>query len=78
MTARDAVLAAFRRLESKTGRQAFSPADILAEVRLVGAPFKDSTIRTHVISRLCANAPHHHAVVYPDLERVDRGLYQRR
>jgi hypothetical protein len=78
MTAREAVLEAFNRLERRTGGRAFSPAEIVAEVRQGGWKGKDSTIRTHVISRMCANAPNHHAVVYEDLLRVDRGLYERR
>lgn len=75
---RDAVLAACARLERRHGRDAFDLADIVAET-IVGAPaFAESTIRTHVTSRMCADAPDHHGTVYPDLERVARGRYRRR
>jgi len=78
MTCRDEVLAAFQRLMSRTSRQAFSPAEIVREVTAVTSAYRESTIRTHVASRMCANAPDHHAVAYDDLERVERGLYQLR
>ncbi len=38
--------------------------------------YKDSTIKTHITSRLCANAPNHHGATYNDLERTDRGTYR--
>ena len=78
MTCRDEILAAVRRLSTRTSRDAFSPAEIVKEVRLQGSGYKESTIRTHVTSRMCADAPDHHAVVYDDLERVGRGLYRLR
>jgi hypothetical protein len=78
MTCRDEVLAAFQRLISRTGQQAFSPAEIVREVMAVTSAYRESTIRTHVVSRMCADAPDHHRVVYDDLERVGRGLYRLR
>jgi hypothetical protein len=59
---------------AKTSREAFSLGEIVREVRSLGSDYRESTIRTHVTSRMCANAPDHHAVVYNDLERVDHGL----
>jgi hypothetical protein len=38
--------------------------------------YRPSTIRTHVVSRMCRDAPDHHAVTYDDLERVSPGLYR--
>jgi len=40
------------------------------------ARYAESTIRTHVTSRMCANAPNHHAVTYDDLVRTDGGRYR--
>ena len=34
--------------------------------------------RTEIVSRMCADAPVHHATAYEDLERVSRGQYRRR
>lgn len=76
MTCRDGVLAAFTRRRARTSHEAFSLEEIVREVRSLGSDYRESTIRTHVISRMCANAPDHHAVVYDDLERVDHGLYR--
>ncbi len=78
MTCRDDVLAAFARLIARTSREAFSPAEIVREVRSQGTRYRESTIRTHITSPMCANAPDHHAVVYDDLERVGHGLYRLR
>lgn len=78
MTCRDEVLAAFQRLEARHGRDAFELAEIVQEVQAAGNSYKESTIRTHVTSRMCADAPDHHATTYADLERLDRGRYRRR
>lgn len=77
-TCRDAVLLAFDRLENRHGRRSFGLAEIVAEAHAVDASFAESTIRTHVSSRMCADAPGNHGTVYADLERVARGHYRRR
>jgi len=41
-----------------------------------GSRYKESTIRTHVTSRMCRNAPKYHATKYDDFERVDYGTYR--
>ena len=38
--------------------------------------YAESTIRTHVTSRMCGNAPDNHAVTYDDLVRIDAGRYR--
>jgi hypothetical protein len=73
--AREQILRAARRLDGGRGAS-FTIAEIVAEVRRYGATLADSTIRTHVTSRMCANAPKNHGTVYADLERVDRGRYR--
>lgn len=78
MTCRDDVLAAFARLMAKTSREAFSLTEAVREVRSHGSNYREPTIRTHITSRMCANAPDHHAVVYDDLERVGHGLHRLR
>jgi hypothetical protein len=75
-TCREAVLDAFRRLEARAGRRDFDLGTIVAEV-MSAASYKESTVRTHVASVMCRGTPHHHAIVYEDLERVGRGRYQR-
>lgn len=78
VTCRDEILDAFRILTTRHGRDTFSPAEIVAELRQRGTQYRESTIRTHIVSRMCGNAPDHHAVVYDDLERVGTGQYSLR
>ncbi len=77
-TCRDAVLDAMARLERRHGSNTFDLADIVAEALAADSRFAESTIRTHVSSRMCADAPDNHGTVYADLERVGRGRYRRR
>ena len=58
------------------GNDRFRPQDVIREMRERGSRFKESTIRTHVVSRMCVNAPKNHAVTYDDLVRVAHGLYK--
>jgi hypothetical protein len=78
MTARDEIVDALPGLRTRLGRDDFTPAEVLQELRRAGSAYSDSTIRTHVVSRMCNNAPDNHAVVYNDLERIAHGLYRQR
>lgn len=75
--AREQVLRAARRLDRGRGAT-FSIPEVVAEVRRDGSTLAESTIRTHVTSRMCSNAPENHGTVYADLERVERGRYRLR
>lgn len=77
MTARDEIKAAA--LAVCSADRIARLADIVAELKARETTYKKSTIRTHVTSRLCANAADHHAVTYSDFEHVgppDSGLYR--
>lgn len=79
MTAyRDEVLGALDRLERRHGRREFQLSDIVTEVLAFTDSYEEATIRTHITSRMCGNAPDHHATTFDDLERVGRGTYRRR
>lgn len=78
MTAREEILEALPSIEARTADATFSPQDVVDELRRRGSMLAESTIRTHVVSRMCGDAPDHHDVVYDDLERVDHGRYRRR
>jgi hypothetical protein len=54
----------------------FSPAELIAKAHSQGSTYPDSTLRTHIVSIMCKNAPVNHATTYGDLERVSRGLYK--
>lgn len=73
---RDEILAAFRRLELREQRTVFAPVEVVQEVLAVTERFPARTIRTEITSRICADAPTHHATTYNDLERVGRGRYR--
>lgn len=76
-TAREQILAAINRIRSGPG-DTFTVADVLDELRAQGTDLAESTIRTHITSRMCRNAPDHHGTTYDDLERVNRGVYRLR
>ena len=77
MTCREAVLESMRALVRRSGRQVFKVEEIVQEV-LAHHAFKENTVRTHITSRMCADAPDHHGTVYADLDRVGHGLYRLR
>ena len=55
----------------------FSIEELVAEARRMGASQTDSTLRTHLSSVMCTNAPQNHLVKYHDLIRIERGQYRR-
>ena len=78
MGAREEILEALTSLCRRTGSDTFTPQDVVDELARRGSWYSPSTIRTHVVSRMCANAPNNHGTVYRDLERVGDGRYKRR
>jgi hypothetical protein len=76
-TAREEILNAFVSLERRHGRKDFALAEVLAEAQTQGTVHLESTLRTHIASAMCINAPPHHAVRHDDLERIARGRYRR-
>ncbi len=77
MTCRDEILAAMERLAQRSRRRELSLVEIVQEVLGGGSDYKESTIRTHITSSMCIDAPANHATRYPDLRRTDRGVYKR-
>ncbi len=75
MGAREDLLTAARSL-TDDGMSLFSPAELIARARTEGSSYPDSTLRTHIVSVMCGNAPDHHSTKYRDLERVGRALYR--
>jgi hypothetical protein len=74
MTCRDEILEALK----FEGLVEFTPADVIGLLRARGSAYSPRTIRTHVVSRCCVNAPANHAVRYRDFERVQAGVYRLR
>jgi hypothetical protein len=75
-TCRAEILACAKDAMLQSGLAYFTISDIVSRMKARGGKYADSTIRTHITSRMCINAPDHHATVYPDLERTDRGTYR--
>lgn len=76
VTAREDVLRAARQLAGDSVDGSFTVDEVVELARRHGSTAKESTIRTHVTSRMCVDAPDNHAVTYPGLVRVDRGRYR--
>lgn len=76
MGCREEVLMAARAVVARTGQDTFGVMDIVSEMRRRKTSYAESTIRTHVVSRMCRNAPAHHAATYDDFERIDRNTYR--
>lgn len=77
-SARQEILAAARKLSDRSPDRSFSLMDIITELRRSGSRYAESTIRTHVTSRMCANAPDHYGTTYDDFERLGGGRYRLR
>lgn len=75
MTARDDLLAAALRLSAR-GSAEFGVAEIIREAYDHGSTYAESTLRTHVGSYMCANAPKNHGVQTGDFVRVGHGRYR--
>lgn len=76
MTCRDEILKRARNLRRIKGNNRFSIAEIVHCMKCKGTRYQTSTIRTHVTSRMCANAPKHHAVTYDDFLSLGSGEYR--
>lgn len=74
-TCRDEILEVANSLV-KDGNGSFTIVQVISEMRRRGSRYAESTIRTHVTSFMCSNAPENHSTTYQDFERIDRGLYR--
>ncbi len=72
MSVQQEVLHAVRRICRERGAWTFTPDEIVRALPNLNA----STVRTHIVSRCCVNAPAHHAHRWGYFRRVSRGLYQ--
>lgn len=61
---------------NKKGENAFSINEVLDYLVNKGTSYKTSTIRTHITSRCCKNAPQNHGTKYDDFERISNGCYK--
>lgn len=73
---REQILEAAGAVMAKSGLNHFSIPEIIAYLASQNTRIAESTIRTHIVSRMCVNAPENHAVTYRDLLRTDLGEYK--
>jgi hypothetical protein len=76
MTCRDEILDCVDQIIKNSGNNQFQISDVMQCMKAIGTQYKESTIRTHIVSRMCKNAPKNHAVKYNDFERIDFGKYR--
>jgi len=72
MAHHDEILAAARRICEERGEKTFSADDIVRALPHVNA----GTVRTHVTSRCCMNAPTNHPHKWDYFKRIGRGRYE--
>lgn len=76
MTCRDEILACVKEITIHLSTEEFCINDVIRCMERKGSQYSESTIRTHITSRMCANAPDNHAVTYDDFERAGYGKYR--
>jgi predicted RNase H-like HicB family nuclease len=72
MSVQHEVLETVRRLCRERGTWTFSPDEVVRALPHLNA----STVRTHVVSRCCVNAPRNHPHRWPYFRRRGRGVYE--
>ena len=72
MAVHDEVLATAQRLCAAKRSRTFSPSEVVRALPHLNA----STVRTHIVSRCCVNAPKNHAHQWPYFKRLRRGVYE--
>ena len=72
MAVHDEVLATAQRLCAAKRTRTFSPVEVVRALPHLNA----STVRTHIVSRCCVNAPKNHAHQWPYFKRLRRGVYE--
>ncbi len=72
MSVQEEVLETVRRLCRERGAWTFTPDEVVRALPHLNA----STVRTHVVSRCCVNAPRNHPHRWPYFRRRGRGVYE--
>lgn len=76
LSCRDEILVCARTIINRKAVNEFTVKEIVEEMVKNNTSYKDSTIRTHITSRCCINAPSHHGTVYNDFDRIRIGVYK--
>ncbi len=73
---RNEILEAIDYIITSERKSTFTVLEILTYMKSRNTKYSESTIRTHVSSRMCVNAKKHHGVKYDDIIRIKYGVYE--
>ena len=73
---RDELLEVAKDVISRKGKNEFTVLEIVKAMEEHGTVYKESTIRTHITSKCCVNAPANHNERFSDYQRIEHGLYK--
>jgi len=71
MTCRDEILECFQ--FNEITKEVFTINDVVKCMKKKKTKYAESTIATHITSRMCGNAPDNHNTTYDDFIRTDDG-----
>jgi hypothetical protein len=74
-TCRDELLNAVRSVVTDKGENEFTPKEVIDFMMRNKTIYKESTIRTHIVSKCCIDANQNHKVVFNDYKRLGNGKY---
>jgi len=72
MAIHEEVLRAAQRISRERGEKTFRVVDVVRAL----SHLKESSVRTHIVSRCCVNAPVNHPHKWPYFRRLARGKYE--
>lgn len=72
MAIHERILEVVLRICRERGKWTFGPSEVVAAL----ADLNPGSVRTHVMSRCCVNAPAHHVHRWPYFRRLRRGVYE--
>lgn len=75
MTCREELLQTIKSFVLKKGKNEFTIIEAIDEMHKKGSIYKESTIRTHIISKCRVGAPVHHSLTFEDYIRLGKGKY---
>lgn len=76
MTCREEILQTVNEVIRDSGTNSFTVAEVLGRMQAKKTKYLESTIRTHITSSMCRNAPPNHFTRYPHFERIGMGTYR--
>lgn len=76
MTCRKEILKCAKELVAQRSIKEFTLMEVIKCMERKGSRYEESTIRTHIASKMCASAPDHHQTTHKDFVGVGDGVYR--